>query len=68
VAGLSPHAAWVVGGYGVCPATGGRTEEALANYTRAMDTARKTGDQRLEIFTANRDRAAATAKAKKPSP
>jgi predicted alpha/beta superfamily hydrolase len=46
----------------------GRTEEALATYGRAVDTAKKTGDRRLEIFTANRDRAAAAAKAKKPSP
>jgi len=45
----------------------GRTEESLANYERAVDTAKKTGDKRLEIFTANRDRAVAAAKAKKPS-
>jgi hypothetical protein len=34
----------------------------------AVDPAKTTGDRRLEIFTANRDRAVAAAKAKKPSP
>ena len=46
----------------------GRTEEALANYNKAVETANKTGDRRLEIFTANRDRAVAAAKERKPSP
>jgi hypothetical protein len=46
----------------------GRTEEALANYNKAVETAKKTGDRRFEIFTANRDRAVTAAKEKKPSP
>ncbi len=46
----------------------GRSDEALANYSKAVEIAKKLGDRRLEIFTANRDRATAAAKAKKPSP
>jgi predicted alpha/beta superfamily hydrolase len=44
----------------------GRLEEALANYTKATENAKKNADKRLAVFAANRDRAAeALAKQKK---
>lgn len=35
---------------------GGKLEEALKNYSKAVDNAGKIGDHRLPIFTENRDR------------
>jgi hypothetical protein len=46
----------------------GKMDEALVNYNKAVETAKKAGDRRLQIFTANRDRAVAAATEKKPSP
>jgi hypothetical protein len=43
----------------------GRTEEALSNYSKAVEKAQKAKDNRLEIFTRNRDRAAAAVKSAK---
>jgi len=42
----------------------GRLEEAHASYARAVENAARLGDQRLELFTRNRDRAAAALQAK----
>ncbi len=44
----------------------GRTEEALANYEKAVAKARENGDRLLATFIANRDRAVAAAKAPVP--
>ncbi len=46
----------------------GRTDEAVANYEKAVEAAKKIGDRRLEIFRTNRDRAAAAVNAKKANP
>jgi hypothetical protein len=35
----------------------GRLDEALANYSKAVENAAKIDETRLDIFTANRDRA-----------
>jgi tetratricopeptide (TPR) repeat protein len=43
----------------------GRMEEALSNYGKAVEKAQKAKDNRLEIFTRNRDRAAAAVKSAK---
>jgi len=37
-------------------------EEALSNYSKAVEKAQKVKDNRLEIFAQNRDRAAAEVK------
>lgn len=42
--------------------TAGKGAEALASYEKAVELAKKLSDARLEIFTRNRDRAAAAAK------
>jgi predicted alpha/beta superfamily hydrolase len=47
---------------------GGKTEESLANYEKAVARAKETADPLLYALIANRDRAVAAAKAKKPSP
>lgn len=46
----------------------GRMEEALSNYDKAVEKAQKNKDNRLEIFTKNRDRAAAAVKAAEKMP
>lgn len=43
----------------------GRLEEAHASYAKAVENAAKIGDQRIDIFTRNRDRAATALKEKK---
>ena len=65
---LYPEAANVYDSLGEALERAGRTDEALASYEKAVERAKKNGDRRLEVFTANRDRAAAAAKQKKPSP
>lgn len=65
---LYPDSANVHDSLGEALERAGRIEEALGSYGKAVETAKKTGDGRLQIFTANRDRAVAAAKEKKPSP
>jgi len=54
---LYPSSANVYDSLGEAYEMAGRDEEALAAYSRAVENATKAGDQRLGIFTANRDRA-----------
>jgi predicted alpha/beta superfamily hydrolase len=65
---LYPDAANVYDSLGEALERAGRTEEALVNYNKAVATARERGDGRLEVFTANRDRALTAAKQKNPGP
>jgi len=53
---LYPGSANVYDSLGEALERAGRLQQALDSYTRAVDTATELGDQRLEIFTANRDR------------
>jgi predicted alpha/beta superfamily hydrolase len=53
---LYPGSANVYDSLGEGLENAGSLEEALANYTRAVDNASNLGDDRLPIFTANRDR------------
>jgi predicted alpha/beta superfamily hydrolase len=53
---LYPGSANVYDSLGEALENAGRLEEALANYSKAVESAEKTGDERLEIFSANRDR------------
>jgi len=54
---LYPRSANVYDSLGEGLENAGRLEEAHANYSRAVTLAAAIGDERLEIFTANRDRA-----------
>ncbi len=56
-AGLYPDSANVYDSLGEALENAGRLEEALASYSKAVETATRIGDERLEIFSANRDRA-----------
>jgi predicted alpha/beta superfamily hydrolase len=56
---LYPSSANVYDSLGEAYEKAGRDEEALAAYSKAVENATKAGDQRLGIFTANRDRARA---------
>jgi predicted alpha/beta superfamily hydrolase len=56
---LYPSSANVYDSLGEAYEKAGRDEEALAAYSMAVENATKAGDQRLGIFTANRDRARA---------
>jgi predicted alpha/beta superfamily hydrolase len=56
---LYPDSANVYDSLGEALENAGRLKEALANYSRAVETAAKTGDDRLGIFTTNRDRVTA---------
>lgn len=62
--GLYPDSANVYDSLGEALEGTGQTKEALANYTRAVENATQLKDNRLEIFTKNRDRAAAAVKGK----
>jgi predicted alpha/beta superfamily hydrolase len=54
---LYPNSANVYDSLGEAYEKAGRDEEALAAYSMAVENATKAGDQRLGIFSANRDRA-----------
>ena len=54
---LYPDSANVYDSLGEALENAGRLEEALASYSKAVENAAKIGDDRLQIFTANRDRA-----------
>lgn len=54
---LYPDAANVYDSLGEALERSGRLNHALANYSKAVDHAKRTGDDRLEVFTRNRDRA-----------
>jgi predicted alpha/beta superfamily hydrolase len=53
---LYPGSANVFDSLGEALENAGRLEEALANYSKAVENAAAIGDERLEIFAANRDR------------
>jgi tetratricopeptide (TPR) repeat protein len=54
---LYPGSANVYDSLGEALENAGRLEEAFASYSKAVENAVENGDDRLEIFTANRDRA-----------
>ncbi len=54
---LYPEAANVYDSLGEALEQAGRLEEALANYSKAVELADQLADPRLAVFTANRDRA-----------
>ena len=54
---LYPDSANVYDSFGEALENAGRLEEALASYSRAVDNATTINDDRLAIFTTNRDRA-----------
>jgi predicted alpha/beta superfamily hydrolase len=54
---LYPESANVYDSLGEALENAGLLDEAFANYSKAVDNAAKNGDDRLDIFTANRDRA-----------
>ncbi len=58
-AGLYPQSPNVHDSLGEALEASGRTAEALASYEKAVEIAKKQADPRLEIFTRNRNRAAA---------
>jgi predicted alpha/beta superfamily hydrolase len=53
---LYPESANVYDSLGEALENAGQLEEAMSNYARAVENAKKIGDERLEIFTTNRDR------------
>lgn len=54
---LYPGSANVYDSLGEALENASRPDEAYANYSKAVDNAARNGDERLEIFTTNRDRA-----------
>ena len=54
--GLYPKSANVYDSLGEAFENAGKLDEALANYSRATDNAAANGDDRLDLFAANRDR------------
>ncbi len=56
---LYPSSANVYDSLGEALENAGRLDEALAAYSKAVENATRAGDQRLGIFTTNRDRARA---------
>ncbi len=62
---LYPLSANVYDSLGEALERAGRLEEAHAGYVRAAKNAEKNSDERLAVFAANRDRAAAALAAKK---
>ncbi len=54
---LYPESANVYDSLGEALENAGRLEEALASYSKAVDNAAAIGDDRVAIFTTNRDRA-----------
>ncbi len=65
---LYPDSANVYDSLGEALERAGRMEEALSNYGKAVEKAQKAKDNRLEVFTKNRDRAAAAVKNTKKTP
>ena len=61
---LYPDAANVYDSLGEAQEKSGLLKEALASYAKAVENAARLKDNRLEIFTKNRDRAAAALKGK----
>jgi len=55
-AGLYPNSANVYDSLGEALENAGRLKEALASYSKATDNAAAIGDDRLDLFAANRDR------------
>ena len=53
---LYPNSANVYDSLGEAYEDAGKLDEALSNYSRAVENAPKIGDDRLPIFTENRDR------------
>ena len=53
---LYPDSANVFDSLGEALENAGRDEEALVAYSKAVENADRIGDERVEIFTANRDR------------
>lgn len=54
---LYPASANVYDSLGEAFENAGRLDEAFVSYSKAVENAAKNGDDRLDIFTANRDRA-----------
>jgi predicted alpha/beta superfamily hydrolase len=54
---LYPASANVFDSLGEALENAGRLDEAFVSYSKAVDNAVKNGDDRLDLFTANRDRA-----------
>lgn len=54
--GLYPNSANVYDSLGEALENAGRLEEALENYSKAVGNATEVGDDRLNLFAANRDR------------
>jgi len=54
--GLYPKSANVYDSLGEAFENAGQLDEALANYSKAVANAAETGDDRLDLFAANRDR------------
>ena len=54
---LNPESANVYDSLGEALENAGRLDEAFVSYSEAVENAAKNGDDRLDIFTANRDRA-----------
>ncbi|MDH3816256.1 MAG: hypothetical protein OEV48_17310, partial [Acidobacteriota bacterium] len=54
---LYPASANVYDSLGEALENAGRLDEAFVSYSKAVENAAKNGDDRLDIFTANRDRA-----------
>ena len=59
---LYPESANVYDSLGEAFETAGLLDEAFASYSKAVDNAARNGDDRLDLFTANRDRAKALVK------
>ena len=54
---LHPDSANVYDSLGEAFETAGRPDEAFESYSKAVDNAARNGDERLDLFTVNRDRA-----------
>ncbi len=65
---LYPESANVYDSLGEALERAGRMEEALSSYGTAVEKAQKAKDNRLDVFTRNRDRAAAAVKNTKRAP
>lgn len=53
---LYPDSANVYDSLGEALENAGRLDEAFASYSKAVDNAARNGDERLDLFSANRDR------------
>lgn len=65
---LYPDSANVYDSLGEALERAGRLEEALSNYSKAVEKAQTAKDNRLETFTKNRDRATATLRSAEKKP